>query len=110
MLPYIYMNVVQGTGSSTTCTTNVPPVEQNSNKSLQFDVNLIKNNSHPLFLHNDDHPEIILIAKKLMGPENYAPWSQSMHIAHSARNKFFIVNGTFQQPNWFCFVCTMRSE
>ncbi|XP_074352709.1 uncharacterized protein LOC141691856 [Apium graveolens] len=40
----------------------------------------------------------MLIAKKLVGPDNYAPRSRSMKIALNARNKFVIVNGTYCRP------------
>lgn len=59
----------------------------------------IDSNLHPLYLHNNDHPGLILIAKKLIGPDNYAPWSRSMRIALNARNKFVLVNGTYAKPD-----------
>lgn len=34
----------------------------------------IDNNSHPLYLHNNDQPGTILISKKLLGSENYSTW------------------------------------
>lgn len=51
---------------------------------------LIDNNSHPLYLHNNDQPGMVLISKKLIGSENYASWKRSLHIALSAKNKFII--------------------
>lgn len=59
---------------------------------------IIENNSHPLYLHNNDQPGMILISKKLLGSENYASWKRSMQIALSAKNKFVIVNGDFVAP------------
>lgn len=38
----------------------------------------------------------VLIAMKLIGPENFA--SRSMQVALNARNKFVIVNGTLKKP------------
>lgn len=60
---------------------------------------LVLDNTHPLYLHNNENPCLILIAKKLTGPDNYAPWSRSMRIALNARNKFCLVNGTYEKPD-----------
>ena len=62
-------------------------------------------NTHPLYLHNHDHPCLILIAKKLTGPDNYAPWSRSMRIALNARNKFSLVTGTYPKPEDTSLLC-----
>lgn len=43
--------------------------------NLQKSASYIDNNSHPLYLHNNDHPGLVLIAKKLAGPDNFGPWS-----------------------------------
>lgn len=45
----------------------------------------IESNLHPLYLHNNDHPGLVLISKKLLGFENYNPWKRSMKIALSAK-------------------------
>lgn len=58
----------------------------------------IDNNAHPLFLHNNDQPGMILISKKLLGSENYASWKRSLQIALSAKNKLVIVNGEYLAP------------
>ncbi|XP_074342826.1 uncharacterized protein LOC141680522 [Apium graveolens] len=41
----------------------------------------IETNVHPLYLHNNDQPGMILISKKLVGSENYASWKRSLQIA-----------------------------
>lgn len=92
MLPYSFANAVQGGGASSS-THNVHHDEHVSQP------NSVENNSHPLFFHNNDHPGLVLIAKKLVGSENYAPWSRSMQVALNARNKFVIINGSFAQPD-----------
>lgn len=46
-----------------------------------YNQDVVDNNSHLLYIHNTDHPGLVLIAKKLVGPDNYAPWSRSMQIA-----------------------------
>lgn len=43
--------------------------------TMQYNDNVIDNNMHPLFLHNNDHPGLFLISKKFLGPDNYTPWS-----------------------------------
>lgn len=116
MLRDSYAKVVQGVGSSRTVNHNThnvcdddevysrndenPDVNLNleSQTNLQYNALAIDNNSHPLFIHNTDHPGLVLIAKKLVGPDNYAPWSRSMQIALNARDKFVIVNGTYAKP------------
>lgn len=42
---------------------------------------------------------MILVSKRLTGPENYAPWQRSMKIALSAKNKLVIVNGLYEAPD-----------
>lgn len=54
--------------------------------------------NHPLFLHQNDHPGLILISKKLTGLDNYGSWKRSMMIALNAKNKLKIVNGEFVEP------------
>lgn len=81
MLRNSFVNVVQGVGTSVVSTQSVLP--DNSTHSItkdsridvnpQYNADFSGNNSHPLFLHNNDHPGLILIAKKLVGPDNFAP-------------------------------------
>ncbi|XP_071705346.1 uncharacterized protein [Rutidosis leptorrhynchoides] len=54
--------------------------------------------NHPLFLHQNDHPGLLLISKKLTGSDNYSSWKRSMMIALNAKNKLQIVIGEFTEP------------
>ena len=54
--------------------------------------------NHPLYLHQNDHPGLILISKKLTGSDNYASWKRSMVIALNAKNKLKIITGEFEEP------------
>ena len=53
---------------------------------------------HPLFLHQTDHPGLILISKKLTGSDNYSFWKRSMVIALNAKNKMKLVTGDYPEP------------
>ncbi|GJT33972.1 cysteine-rich receptor-like protein kinase 8 [Tanacetum coccineum] len=53
--------------------------------------------NHPLYLHPNDHPGLILISKKLTGSENYSSWKRSMMIALNAKNKIKIVIGELNE-------------
>lgn len=53
---------------------------------------------HPLFLHQTDHPGLILISKKLTGSDNYSSWKRSMVIALNAKNKMKLITGEFPEP------------
>ncbi|XP_071687858.1 uncharacterized protein [Rutidosis leptorrhynchoides] len=55
--------------------------------------------NNPLFLHQHDHPGLILISKKLTGSENYSNWRRSMTIALNAKNKLQIVTGDYTEPS-----------
>ncbi|XP_074362173.1 uncharacterized protein LOC141702369 [Apium graveolens] len=71
-----------------------------SDNSDESDLNTrIDSNLHPLYMHNNDQPGMILISKKLLGSENYVSWKCSMQIALSAKNKLVIVTGEFLAPN-----------
>ncbi|GJY06351.1 cysteine-rich receptor-like protein kinase 8 [Tanacetum coccineum] len=47
---------------------------------------------HPLFLHQQDHPRLVLISKKLTGLDNYGSWKRSIMISLNAKNKIKIIN------------------
>ncbi|GKB20576.1 cysteine-rich receptor-like protein kinase 8 [Tanacetum coccineum] len=53
---------------------------------------------HPLYFHPNDHPGLLLIAKKLNGFDNYETWKRSMLIALSAKNKLKLINGEYDEP------------
>lgn len=73
--------------------------DPNSSNSTQTPpVDDITSVNHPLYFHPQDHPGMILIAKKLTGSENYSTWKRSMMIALSARNKIKLVNGDYEEP------------
>ncbi|GJW97319.1 retrovirus-related pol polyprotein from transposon TNT 1-94 [Tanacetum coccineum] len=55
--------------------------------------------NHPLFLHQTDHPGLILISKKLIGSDNYSSWKRSIMIALNAKNKMKLVTGAFPKPS-----------
>ena len=50
------------------------------------------NSIHSMFLHNSDHPGMVLITAPLTG-SNYLTWSRSMKIALIAKQKLGFVNG-----------------
>nr|GEZ27202.1 cysteine-rich RLK (receptor-like protein kinase) 8 [Tanacetum cinerariifolium] len=55
--------------------------------------------NNPLFLHQTDHPGLILISKKLTGLDNYSSWKRSIMIALNAKNKMKLVTGAFPEPS-----------
>jgi hypothetical protein len=55
--------------------------------------------NHPLFLHQNDHPGLILISKKLLGSKNYSSWRRSMTIALNAKNKLKIITKAYPEPD-----------
>jgi hypothetical protein len=70
----------------------------NSNNTIPDD-NDTNSPNHPLFLHQNDHPGLILISKKLTGSDNYGQWKRSMLIALNANNKLKIVTGDYGEPD-----------
>ena len=50
-----------------------------------------------MFLHNSDHPGMVLVTAPLTG-SNYLTWSRSMKIALIAKQKLGFVNGKCIQP------------
>ncbi|GKB04600.1 uncharacterized mitochondrial protein-like protein [Tanacetum coccineum] len=54
--------------------------------------------NHPLYLHQIDHPGLILISKKLTGSDNYGSWRRSMMIALNVKNKYIITIGEYPKP------------
>nr|GEY64050.1 cysteine-rich RLK (receptor-like protein kinase) 8 [Tanacetum cinerariifolium] len=67
----------------------------NSNNSENNPPNDEINSNHPLYLHQTDHPGLILISKRLTGPDNYSSWKRSFMIALNAKNKMKIITGEF---------------
>nr|GEV76720.1 hypothetical protein [Tanacetum cinerariifolium] len=54
---------------------------------------------HPLYLHQTDHPSLILISKKLTGSDNYGSWRRSMMIDLNAKSKYRIATGEYPKPS-----------
>lgn len=96
-----YANIVAGV-NNTASTDNIASASMaavNNGNPNSHDDQSIDNNSHPLFLHNNDQPSMVLISKKLLGSENYESWKRSIKIALSCKNKLVIVNGDFEPPS-----------
>ncbi|GJT89125.1 cysteine-rich receptor-like protein kinase 8 [Tanacetum coccineum] len=72
-----------------------PSTNTSQNPPIVKDINSVH---HPLYFHQNDHPGLVLISKKLIGSENYSLWKRSMMIALNARNKLKLVNGEFREP------------
>ncbi|GKA02635.1 cysteine-rich receptor-like protein kinase 8 [Tanacetum coccineum] len=77
--------MVTSSSQDTNSTTNPP----------QDDIN---SPHHPLYFHPNDHPGLLLIAKKLNGSDNYGTWKRSMLIALSDKNKLKLINGEYDEP------------
>ncbi|VFQ94335.1 unnamed protein product [Cuscuta campestris] len=52
----------------------------------------------PLFLHNSDHPGMVLTTTKLTGM-NFIPWSRSIKIALISKMKIGFINGKSRKPD-----------
>ncbi|GJZ64222.1 cysteine-rich receptor-like protein kinase 8 [Tanacetum coccineum] len=72
--------------------------QSSQNTQLNNDDDDPNSPNHPLYLHQNDHPGLILISKKLTGSENYGSWKRSMMIALNAKNKLKIVTGEYNEP------------
>ncbi|XP_071699399.1 uncharacterized protein [Rutidosis leptorrhynchoides] len=68
-----------------------PTIEETLN------TNDTNSHNHPLYLHQNDHPGLILISKKLTGSENYGSWK--LKIALNAKNKLKIVTNEYAEPD-----------
>ncbi|GJV88471.1 cysteine-rich receptor-like protein kinase 8 [Tanacetum coccineum] len=72
--------------------------QSSQNTQLNNDDDDPNSPNYPLYLHQNDHPRLILISKKLTGSENYGSWKRSMMIALNAKNKLKIVTGEYNEP------------
>ncbi|GJS46758.1 cysteine-rich receptor-like protein kinase 8 [Tanacetum coccineum] len=73
---------------------------RNSSNSSDNSTTSEENTSnHPLYLHQTDHPRLILISTKLNGSDNYSSQKRSLMIALNAKNKMRIITGEFAEPN-----------
>lgn len=104
-LVYSYANVVTGINIISMASPSSQQDNLNTGITHQTEAfinteNLsIDNNPHPLFLHNNDQPGMILISNKLLGSENYSSWKRSIQISLSANNRLVIVTGEFSPPS-----------
>ncbi|GJZ45031.1 cysteine-rich receptor-like protein kinase 8 [Tanacetum coccineum] len=77
-----------GTSLTNSNTTN------NSNNTTTEEIT----SNRQLFLHQTDHPGLLLISKKLTSSDNYMSWKRSIMIPLNAKNKIKIVTGEFTKP------------
>lgn len=101
--PQSYANAVTGTSNSmanqSPSTRVNADIDTDTYTTVGDETGSINNNSHPLYLHNNDQPGMVLISKKLIGSENYASWKRSIQIALSAKNKLVILTGEYKAPD-----------
>ncbi|GJU27518.1 retrovirus-related pol polyprotein from transposon TNT 1-94 [Tanacetum coccineum] len=71
--------------------------QTNTNKDNNKYTTLV---NHPLFLHQNDHPGLILISKKLTRSENYNSLRRSLMIALNAKNKLKILTNDYPEPDF----------
>ncbi|GJZ01350.1 cysteine-rich receptor-like protein kinase 8 [Tanacetum coccineum] len=80
-----------------------PSTSANNSQNVHNSQNTQKTNedddpsspNHPLYLHQNDHPGLILISKKLTESDNYGSWKRSMMIALNAKNKLKITTSEY---------------
>lgn len=89
---YAHVVLTNGSGSQVNQSAHLTqnqgntPIEDTRNHLIDPYASIsIDSNQHPLFLHNNDHPGLVLISKKLIGTENFGPWKRSMQIALNAK-------------------------
>lgn len=58
---------------------------------------VVEDSSSPYFLHNGDHPGLVLVSHPLSG-NNYNTWFRAMNMALIAKNKLGFVDGSIPQP------------
>ncbi|KAL5542827.1 hypothetical protein UlMin_010537 [Ulmus minor] len=61
------------------------------------EVTAIEDSTSPYFLHNGDHPGLILVTNLLSG-SNFHTWRRAMLMALTAKNKLEFVDGTIPRP------------
>ncbi|KAI5326261.1 hypothetical protein L3X38_035335 [Prunus dulcis] len=55
------------------------------------------NPDHPYYIHQSDHPGMVLVDKPLSG-DNYSTWSRQFRLALSAKNKTGFLDGSIKKP------------
>ena len=59
---------------------------------------VVEDSSSPYFLHNGDHPGLVLVSNPLTGA-NYHTWRRAMLMALTVKNKVGFVDGMISRPN-----------
>ncbi|RVX06746.1 hypothetical protein CK203_015135 [Vitis vinifera] len=57
----------------------------------------MEDSSSPFYLHNGDHPGLILVSHHLSG-SNYNNWSRVMMMGLTTKNKVGFINGCISRP------------
>ncbi|XP_061368074.1 uncharacterized protein LOC133311079 [Gastrolobium bilobum] len=60
--------------------------------------NPVEDTNSPYYLHNADHPGLVLVTHLLTGT-NYHTWNRAMSMALTAKNKYQFVDGSLPQPD-----------
>ena len=82
-----------GQNNNNNNTNRFAPVSPASSSSVENPFPATMDSSNPLFLHNGDHPGMVLVSHVLTGP-NYNNWSRAMTMALNAKNKLWFVDGS----------------
>lgn len=61
------------------------------------EIDAVKSQDSPFFMHSADHPGLSLVADPLDGT-NYNHWSSAMKIALDAKNKLAFIDGSLPRP------------
>ncbi|XP_061340934.1 uncharacterized protein LOC133287358 [Gastrolobium bilobum] len=77
---------------------NRPPNSSSSNLAATGTSSLMEDSSSPYFLHNSDHPGMILNPHLLSG-SNFNSWHRGMPLALTAKNKLAFVDGSVPRPS-----------
>ncbi|KAL8143691.1 hypothetical protein V2J09_016723 [Rumex salicifolius] len=90
-------NTNQTNPTNTQTTTSANNQEETAtNRASQPD--FITDPNHQLFLHHSDHPNYSL-ATQLLDDTNYHQWRRSVEVSLTAKNKWSLVTGKYQQPD-----------
>ena len=53
---------------------------------------------NPYYLHNTDHPNLVLVSDRLTMASEFHSWRRSVRMALNVRNKLGFIDGTMPQP------------
>ncbi|KAG2244995.1 hypothetical protein Bca52824_093181 [Brassica carinata] len=53
---------------------------------------------NPYYLHNSDHPGLILVSDRLTTAAEFHSWRRSVRMALNVRNKLGFIDGTIPKP------------